>query len=379
MARNGTGTYVLPVNSWNPATNGNSATAADWQSLIDDVESALTRSVSADGQTPITGNLNMNGNKLTGLGAGTATGDSLRFQQLFSQGVEADIASAATVDIGAQNTNFLQITGTTTITSFGANYNGPRFLRFAGILTLTHNASTLILPTGANITTAAGDALIAVPSGSTPNGWKVLVYQKADGKALVIPTASTTEAGIVELATDAEAQAGTDTARAITPANVKAAQIQLGTAVASTSGTAIDFTGIPSWAKRITVMFNGVSTNGTSDVIVQIGDAGGVETTGYLSYAARLANATAVSAAGSVVGFNIFVQLAAAVRHGVMTISKLDGNTWVSQHNIGDTGDNSVQMGAGSKTLSATLDRVRITTAGGVNTFDAGTVNISWE
>lgn len=189
MPRNGSGTYILPTNSWNPATNGNSATAADWQSLINDVESAVTQSVSADGQTPLTGNLNANNNKITNLAAGSATGDSLRWQQLFSQGANTQVLSAATVDIGAQNTNFIEITGTTTITSLGANYNGPRFLRFTGILILTHNATTLNLPGGVNVTTAAGDTCIAIPN-STPNGWNIVQYQKANLSPGVADSAS---------------------------------------------------------------------------------------------------------------------------------------------------------------------------------------------
>jgi hypothetical protein len=184
MARNGSGTYNLLTNSWNPATNGVSATAVDWQNLINDVAAALTQSLSADGQTPITGNLNAGNNKITGLAAGSATGDSLRWEQLFSQGQPANLASAATTDIGAQNTVLLNITGTTTITSFGTNYNGPRYLRFDGVLTLTHNATTLILPGGANITTAAGDSAIVVPNGTPANGWRVLGYQKADGTTI---------------------------------------------------------------------------------------------------------------------------------------------------------------------------------------------------
>lgn len=181
MARNGSGTYNLLTNSWNPATNGVSATAVDWQNLINDVAAALTQSLSADGQTPITGNLNAGNNKITGLAAGSATGDSLRWEQLFSQGQPANLASAATTDIGAQNTVLLNITGTTTITSFGTNYNGPRYVRFDGVLTLTHNATTLILPGGANITTAAGDSAIVVPNGTLANGWRVVGYQRADG------------------------------------------------------------------------------------------------------------------------------------------------------------------------------------------------------
>ena len=267
MSRNGSGTYSLPVNSWNPATNAVSATASDWQSLIDDVETALTASLAADGQTPMTGNLAMGNNKLTGLAAGTAAGNSLRWEQLFSQGTEVDIASATTTDIGGQNSNFLQITGTTTITGFGTNYNGPRFLRFAGVLTLTHG-SALVLPGGASITTAAGDMAIAIPKATTgtPDGWVVL-YQRASGLPLLttglVPTGAVTTSGLtqatarmlgrttagtgaieeltaanvaaftaaatdtaqgaVELATTAETETGTDTARAVTPAGLKGA------------------------------------------------------------------------------------------------------------------------------------------------------------
>ena len=82
MSRNGSGTYSLPSNSWNPATNGTPATAADWQTLINDVASALTQSVSKDGQTPLTGNLAAGGNKVTGLAAAVANGDAVRFEQL---------------------------------------------------------------------------------------------------------------------------------------------------------------------------------------------------------------------------------------------------------------------------------------------------------
>jgi len=187
MSRNGSGGYSLPSNSWNPALNGVSATAADWQALINDVATAIQQSISADGQTPITGNLQMGGNKLTGLGAGSGTGQSLRYEQLFSQGTLTDIASATTTDIGAQLTTLLRVTGTTGITSFGTNYNGPRFLIFQGIVTLTHSA-TLVLPGAADITTAANDSLIAIP---ISGGWQVVAYQRASGlPAVAGPLAS---------------------------------------------------------------------------------------------------------------------------------------------------------------------------------------------
>lgn len=92
--------------------------------------------------------------------------------------VPVTLASAATTDIGAQNALAVEITGTTTITSFGTSYNGPRFLRFTGALILTHNATTLNLPGAQNITTAAGDTCIAYPN-SAANGWNVVQYQRA--------------------------------------------------------------------------------------------------------------------------------------------------------------------------------------------------------
>lgn len=177
MSRNGSGVYTSPVNSWNPQINGALATGPDFNAQLVDIANALTQSVSADGQTPITGNINMNGNKLTNLAPGANAGDSLRWQQLFSQGVEIDVASAATVDIGIQNTCFLRITGTTTITSFGTNYNGPRFLRMAGALSVT-NSATLICPDGVDILTAAGDILVVMPKATTgtADGWYVARY-----------------------------------------------------------------------------------------------------------------------------------------------------------------------------------------------------------
>jgi hypothetical protein len=178
MPRNGSGSYSLPTNSWNPSQNNVPATAVDWQALANDLASALTQSLSRDGQTAYIGNQPMGGNKLTGLGAGSAAGDSLRFEQLFSQGIQQDLASASVLDIGAVNSTVVNITGTTTITSFGTVYNGPRYLRFAGVLTLT-NSATLVLPGNANITTAAGDSAIAVPLGNPATGWRVVGYVRA--------------------------------------------------------------------------------------------------------------------------------------------------------------------------------------------------------
>lgn len=177
--------------------------------------------------------------------------------------------------------------------------------------------------------------------------------------------------GVVELATTAEVQTGTDTTRAVTPATLRAGSLVQGTVQNSTSGTSIDFTGIPSWVKRITVMFNGVSTNGTSSLQVQLGDSGGIETTGYVSSS----QGTVFSTTGL-----IFTPGAVAVNNysGAMTLTLMTGNTWTATSLL-TRDDAATFYGAGVKALSATLDRLRITTFLGVDTFDAGQINILYE
>lgn len=160
----------------------------------------------------------------------------------------------------------------------------------------------------------------------------------------------------------------------ITPTYL-AQPLTAGTAQASTSGTSIDFTGIPSWVKRITVMFNGVSTNGTSNLQIQIG-AGSVTTSGYVS------RSTSVGAqVTSTAGFIITQAISAGTDTitGSIVICTLGSNVWVSGGNINDVGQNAIIMSAGGVTLSGTLDRVRVTTVSGTDTFDAGSINILYE
>jgi hypothetical protein len=153
-----------------------------------------------------------------------------------------------------------------------------------------------------------------------------------------------------------------------------------GTAQATTSGTVIDFTGIPSWAKRITIMFSGVSTNGTSDIQLQLGDSGGFETSGYGGALLRSGPSTTATAQYPTTGFLLINDIAAADIHsGMATISLLGSNTWCGSSHISETGFTGIFSGSGAKTLSDTLTQIRITTVGGANTFDAGSINIQYE
>ena len=151
-----------------------------------------------------------------------------------------------------------------------------------------------------------------------------------------------------------------------------------GTAVASTSGTSINFTSIPSWVKRVTVNFNNVSTNGTSAFLVQIG-SGSVQTTGYSS-SLWSGGATTINAEN---GFIASVSNGTYGFSGIMTINLQNTNTWIatcisSLTNPTLTANIGYQC-VGNVTLSGALDRVRFTTFNGTDTFDAGSINILYE
>jgi hypothetical protein len=153
-----------------------------------------------------------------------------------------------------------------------------------------------------------------------------------------------------------------------------------GTAVASTSGTSIDFTSIPSWIKRITVMFQGFGTNGSSNPLVRLGTSGGIVTSGYLGSASALSNSVGTSNFTNGFGlYNSGAWGAGVVLHGAMTISLINANSWIASGTFARSdGTNTSLLGA-SISLGGTLTQVRITTANGTDAFATGTVNILYE
>lgn len=152
-----------------------------------------------------------------------------------------------------------------------------------------------------------------------------------------------------------------------------------GTAVASTSGTSIDFTSIPAGVRRITVMLNGVSTSGTSNIILQIG-SGSVTTTGYLSNGSRIQGSSATTLGSTTTGFiAASISSASDAQYGTLVFCNISGNTWLLTGTLYATNYLAIQNSAGQVALSGSLDRVRITTAGGTDTFDGGSINILYE
>lgn len=150
----------------------------------------------------------------------------------------------------------------------------------------------------------------------------------------------------------------------------------LATAQATTSGTAFDFTGIPAGTKQIDILINGVSLSGTNDILIQLGDGGGIETTGYNSESERVGGGKGSSTSGLIVKFGG----ASFVYYGIVTLRLIDAATfaWVSSHSLGDPAGNGTALGGGSMALSAELTQLRITRTG-TDTFDAGLVNVQYQ
>lgn len=143
--------------------------------------------------------------------------------------------------------------------------------------------------------------------------------------------------------------------------------------------SSIDFTSIPSWVKRITVLFNGVSLSSSAQVLVQLGDSGGIENTSYASSSGQARDGAASIGGTSTAGFLIYQGTATGNNvTGTMTICLVSGTTWISSHSAGNTAGSTGISGGGTKTLSDTLTQVRITSTS-TDTFDAGSINILYE
>jgi hypothetical protein len=153
----------------------------------------------------------------------------------------------------------------------------------------------------------------------------------------------------------------------------------LATAVTA-SGTSVDFTGIPAWVERITVMISGLSGSAASDFLFQLGDSGGIEATGYTGAGTLVGGGGATSATNYTTGFGFAGGgTTAKVWQGAIRFTNITGNTWIADGVFGRSdAANTAQVG-GSKALSDVLTQVRITHLNGTDTFDAGTVNILYE
>lgn len=289
--------------------------------------------------------------------------------QRFSFVASATNTGAVTLNINSLGAKDVTKRGTTALAAGDiasgqivvVEYDGTRFQLIGAISSASDTVSGIVeLATNAEAQTGTDTARAVTPA------------------ALASVTATDTRAGLIELATSAEAQTGTDTARAITPATMKASQIVAGTAVDLSSGsqTTSTFPSIPAWVKRITVCLNGVSTDGTSPPMVQIGDAGGLETSGYDG----AVNEPGVATPNLSSGFQISNNTAAGASwRGQMVITHMGSNIWSCSGAFARSDTGALRTVAGTKQLSDVLTQVALTTVSGAGVFDAGTWNVLYE
>jgi hypothetical protein len=277
------------------------------------------------------------------------------------------------------------VTASTTITAFGTGTGGTGTYTVSASQTV---ASTTITGSSNVLTVTAGSGLavgqILSGTGITANTTITSFGTGTGSTGTYIVSANQTVASTTITAlnptfTATGVATGTGTAQVTTwtsSAKPIASTIQSGTAVASTSGTSIDFVYIPNWAKRVTILLNGVSTNGTSTVLLRVGSGGTAQATGYVGNAdnnsgtgASYTTGLGLERAGS----------AAFARVGAAVFTSFGSNTWIGTWVGADTGATPVAIGATTVTLSGALDTVQLTTVNGTDTFDAGSINIMYE
>ena len=250
------------------------------------------------------------------------------------------VASATTTNIWASDGNTIHVTGTATITGLGTapQAGATRRVVADGAFTLT-NGANLICPGGADITAAAGDVFEVLAETTTQH--RITSYTKADGTAVTAPEG-----------------------------------ISASSTTALTSGTSKDFA-IPPGAKRLTLIVSDLSTNGTSNPLVQLGDSGGIETAGYATGSASLSHGSNVAVITSVTnGFSLAYSSTAAANsfHGIIELFLVDPatNTWVAVG--GDSYEDLAltRLVHGSKSLTGEATTLRLTISNGTDAFDGG-------
>jgi len=152
-------------------------------------------------------------------------------------------------------------------------------------------------------------------------------------------------------------------------------QSELKTAQTASSNTDFNFTSIPAWANRVTVVFSKLSTNGTDDPLIQLGTGSGVVITGYLSTCTSITGTTAQTVASSTAGFVLNYNSAADELSGTYRFTRISGNTWAGDCTYRRL-TTAVGYGAGDVALGYTLTSIRVTTTGGTDLFDGGTVSV---
>ena len=323
MPRDPNGVYSLPAGPI--PTTGELAQASQVTTPLNDIAAEITASLPRSGVAAMLANLQMGGFKVTNAANGTAASDLATKGQL-----DAAIAAIPDYSDGANLDN-----GSVANSKLADMAQGTLKGRAAGAGT-----GSPVDVTDAQLRTIIGNFGSATAGLAPASGGGAVNFLRADG--------TWTPPGDILLATQQ----------------------------ATTSGTQFDFTGLPAGLNEIVVAFDGVSLSGTDHLLVQLGTSGGIDATGYVSTSALVFAGASIQSANSTTGFVLFIGDAARSSSGQLIIRRMSGNKWTQSHtNV--HGATSVITGAGIKTFSGEIDRIRIL-ASGANTFDAGSVNISY-
>lgn len=278
------------------------------------------------------------------------------------------VASATTPDIFATTVgNVIDYTGTATCTGFVAapQAGAERMLVCGGASVFTAGANMLIdgTPSG-NFTAAAGDKILVVAV--TTSQFR-LTPLRASGAPAIAPGADG------NLLTSDGTGWVSEAPTPVSGVTMYGAQVSTG------SGTSFSFTSIPAWARRITIDFAEVSTGSTTGLLVQIGDAGGIETGSYVSFAAT-DGATRQSNASGFLATPSSVWTASELLTGRMTLELMDESTnrWLAESICMGSSPGPGFFGTGVKSLSQPLTQLLVLTTGGA-TFDNGHINVKYE
>jgi len=411
MSYNGSGTFQINT-SGQPVVTGTVISSSAFNALTADLATGLSTAITKDGQTATTVRIpfaqGINSSLITdttsgstgsiytagGVGitkglfvGGTATFSATPvFSALTASSAVATDASKNLVSVTNTGTgNNVLATSPTLATPVLGVATATSINKVA--LTAPATAATLTIADGATLATSGAYSLTLTATAATnatfPTTGTLATLAGSEtftNKTLTAPTLTSPNITTALTLTGAAGTSGqilTSAGSGSAPIWTSASGITSGTTVASTSGTSIDFTGIPATVKRLTVILNGVSTNGTNYYLLQIG-SGSVQTTGYTSLT-TLSLSTAV-ATTSTAGMITFSDNAAYAKYGSFVFTSLGSNIWVMTGIAINTATTAFgTYSAGQVTLSGALDRVRITTVGGTDTFDAGSINILYE
>jgi len=356
MSYNGSGTFQIN-STGQPVVGGTIISSSTFNALTADLATGLTTAITKDGQTATTARIlfaqGINSTLVTDASSVSTgsifTAGGVGIAKKLYVGTDANIAGSAA------GTGNLTVTGTLGVT---------------GVATFSATPIYSSLTASSAVATDASKALVSVAN--TGTGSNVLATGPTIASlnlttALTLASAAGTNGQVLT-------SAGSGLPTWSTPAS---AGFTIGTPTDLSLGTltAVNYTSIPSSARQIIISFSGVGTD-TSPILVQLGDAGGIENTGYISGSFRTTNASGVTATdGFVISFAITSN--AFFGHMILTLENNTTNSWVSSHS-GRIASSASAIGGGNKSLSQTLDRLRITTVNGTDLFDAGEVNIAY-